>query len=165
MGRQKGIPNRRAWEPEYDAEGGCVLVPLTQGFYARIDPESLPLIQGRVWSYSKPVKSHTGYARSGSFLMHRVVTNASPEDEVDHIDHDGLNNMRRNLRLTDHAGNMLNRRDAPFGVRGTIYFEKRKKLYRVEIKHRGKRHRFGRFKEWADADGARVRALQELGLQ
>ena len=42
--------------------------------------------------------------------MHRQITKAGPGQIVDHIDGDGLNNQRSNLRVTNHAGNMKNRR-------------------------------------------------------
>ena len=42
--------------------------------------------------------------------MHRVITAAPPHLHVDHIDGDGLNNVRANLRLVTPKQNSWNRR-------------------------------------------------------
>lgn len=42
-------------------------------------------------------------------FMHDLILGVAG---VDHIDHDGLNNQRANLRLADHAQNQYNRRAA-----------------------------------------------------
>lgn len=41
-------------------------------------------------------------------LMHRFLMGANPLELVDHVDGDGLNNQRSNLRLTDRSGNAAN---------------------------------------------------------
>lgn len=42
-------------------------------------------------------------------LMHRVIMNAPNHLQTDHIDHDGLNNQRYNLRLCTKRENLCNR--------------------------------------------------------
>jgi len=41
--------------------------------------------------------------------MHRLIIGAKAGEKVDHIDLDGLNNCRKNLRLATHSQNMANR--------------------------------------------------------
>jgi len=80
-------------------------------------------------------KSHTDYAISiikGSIelRMHRLVMDAEPKMIIDHIDGNGLNNCRSNLRFVTAKENAANRRKiAPTSssykgvevVRGKIY--------------------------------------------
>jgi hypothetical protein len=58
----------------------------------------------RKWNWSAARNGHTFYAtRAGSggmrVAMHRAISNAPPDMEVDHINGDGLDNRRENLRL------------------------------------------------------------------
>lgn len=46
-------------------------------------------------------------------LLHRVIMGAPRGAEVDHLNHDTLDNRRANLRLTDKSGNMQNRAPRP----------------------------------------------------
>jgi hypothetical protein len=55
-------------------------------------------------------KKHTSYAMTGdNTLMHRVIMNPPAGMEIDHWDHNGLNNQRKNLRVCTHHENMQNR--------------------------------------------------------
>lgn len=64
------------------------------------------------WRAAK--KNHTAYvvASLGGLLelrLHRVVMDASAIQIIDHIDHDGLNNQRGNLRFVTPEQNSSNR--------------------------------------------------------
>lgn len=119
-GRIKGEPNRfvfghqgkRYWLPIPDSESTHhVLVPLTRGKLARVDRSDLTAIRSFTW-YAYP-SGRTWYAYSHNdgnpVSMHRVITGASEGVEVDHIDGDGLNNSRDNLRVSTRSQNNQNR--------------------------------------------------------
>ncbi len=92
-------------------------IPLTQGKVALIDNEDYSLIKTFRWFSNKMGKLNI-YAVSTIYmkgqpnitlLMHRLLANAPLGVQVDHIDGNGLNNQKSNLRLCDAKGNNCNR--------------------------------------------------------
>lgn len=91
-----------------------VEIPLTRGFVAIVDEEAAAQILGMGSWYARPHRN-TVYAvrqvrRSGgqrNIGMHNVIAGAS---FVDHINGDGLDNRRANLRAATNAQNGQNRR-------------------------------------------------------
>jgi hypothetical protein len=62
------------------------------------------------WTVSKlAARSKTLYARTTiggrALLLHRMIMNAVPGEEIDHIDGNGLNNCKGNLRRIMHFTN------------------------------------------------------------
>ncbi len=81
---------------------------LTGGHTTTFDSDVLENLRAMTW-YAKETCGIL-YAASGqSRLMHRVVTSNEWEC-VDHIDHDGLNNVRSNLRDGSNGINQFNQR-------------------------------------------------------
>ena len=97
-------------------EGDIAYVPLTQGKEAIIDAADVHLVEGFNWFANKG--RYTFYAvrnkptvngkAMGLLRMHRVIVNAPGDMQVDHINGDGLNNRRNNMRLATHAENKRN---------------------------------------------------------
>lgn len=84
--------------PLYDRSGDVV-------GWTVVSPDDRDLVRGRMW------RLNGGYAKSGRLFLHRVVLGLGPgEGSVDHINGDGLDNRRENLRVATHAQNMQNRR-------------------------------------------------------
>ena len=71
-------------------------IPLTQGKFACVDPQDYPALARYKWCAAKQGNSWYAVRTDGNrqFRMHRVIMNAPPGMVVDHIDHDGLNNVR-----------------------------------------------------------------------
>ena len=65
-------------------------------------------------SYVKAVKSPNG---DGAPYLHRLIMDAKKGEQVDHINGDGTDNRRENLRVCDQSQNMANQR-RPAGVSG-----------------------------------------------
>jgi hypothetical protein len=109
-------------------EQPTVLVPLTRGLFAVIDAEDAPLICGHKWhahlgpwtTYARRALS-VGGGKQRWITMHRVLLPLPKGMEVDHIDGDGLNNRRGNLRPSNRAQNGANsrmRKNNTTGYRG-----------------------------------------------
>jgi hypothetical protein len=92
---------------------------LTKGFVTFVSPEDAHFLSEANWFVSAGIKKASQqkkvfYARrkTGSKLirLHRVITDVTTDQEIDHKDHDGLNNRRENLRSCSHSENQSNSR-------------------------------------------------------
>lgn len=146
-----------------------VLIPLrardgSVRAYAIVDAADADWVNQWTWRTSRAEGGY-GYAiryvRSRFISMHREImglVDAGPEIEVDHINRDRLDNRRENLRAVTHAQNMQNRTAKATGVsvhRG-VWFCKRKRKWRAEVKFRGTRYNLGYFA--SEMEAARVAA-------
>jgi hypothetical protein len=98
-------------------------IPLTRGFVATVDDCDYELVSRFSW-HTVSDKGGRNYAYTairiwGSFpakhrhlSMHCMVLGLRPDRirDIDHKDHDGLNNCRSNLRAGSRMENMRNRR-------------------------------------------------------
>jgi hypothetical protein len=151
-------------------EGNIAYVPLTRGYEAVIDAADVPLVERQNWYAS--VEKHTVYAtrtqRFGTkwrfFRMHRVLMGDPPGMEIDHIDSDGLNNMRSNLRVATHAENQRNSRISPknsSGFKG-VSWHKKNRRWHAQISVDGKKLHLGYFDTPEEAHAAYVAASERL---
>lgn len=102
--------------PLIKISGDIAQVCLTRNKWAIIDANDVPLIAKHFWSYSKG-KGTNGYAvtsvykengKQTSLYLHCLLLNDETRI-VDHIDGNGLNNRRNNLRYVTAAQNSANR--------------------------------------------------------
>lgn len=77
-------------------------------------------------------------------LLHRQLLGLTPGDrlQVDHINGNGLDNRRENMRVCSNAQNQQNRHNLPY--RGTCWDASRN-LWRAYVRLAGKEHYLGRF--------------------
>ena len=87
-------------------------VMLTHGYSATVDDADYDAVRRHRWYALRTHQLVYAARRVGSriVLMHRAVLRAPCRRRVDHVDGDGLNNRRRNLRLCSHAQNIRNSR-------------------------------------------------------
>lgn len=145
-------------------------IPLTQGKFALVDDEDFEELSKVKWRANKG--GNTFYAIrsvyfdfiSKSFLMHREILGLNySEFHVDHIDGNGLNNQRSNLRICTHRENMMNRatnKNSTSHYKGVSWARDRKK-WRAEIEVDAKRIKIGCF----ETEKYAARAYNEAAIK
>jgi hypothetical protein len=137
-------------------------IKLTQNQWALVDDEDFDWLNQWKWCATWSKTNNLFYVKRSltvapgkqrSLLLHRVLLGLTWGDglQIDHIDHNPLNNQRRNLRIVTAAENQANRRalklyrNNKIGHSG-ISWDKRRKKWRVSIKQQGilwqKRYKF-----------------------
>ncbi len=99
-------------------------------------------------------------------VLHRVILDAPKGVLVDHINGDGLDNRRKNIRLATAGDNMRNRRlnsNNRSGVSGVCWAKDSRK-WQAQIKVEGHMLYLGQFDELDDAIAARLTAEKEHGF-
>lgn len=152
-----------------------VEIPLTRGFVALVSPEDAEWIKQFKWC-ARPQGNLCYACRKkpgtvGTHLhMHREIMKPPPDMEIDHIDHNGLNNTRGNLRICTRAQNAANMRPPrkeppPSGYRGVYSVPRNpKKPWMSAIKKQQKLHHLGYFETTEEAARAYdAAALEHFG--
>lgn len=155
-------------------------IPLTQGKFAIVDPEDYKRLSRIKWhAHQSP---HTWYAvhsltngkkeRRRNLQMHHLVIAVPPGMFCDHINHNGLDNRKANLRPATHTQNVWNRRKFSGRTFGGYKRHSRSrykgvdwandmKRWRARIRVNGKRIYLGSFKEELDAAKAYDQAAKK----
>lgn len=151
-------------------DGDTAYVTLTRGYVATVDASDVHLIDGYNWAVM-PGKSAIYAVRSiwtdkgsRSVFMHRTIMGEPDGKFVDHIDGDGLNNRRSNLREATGAQNSRNsrlRRNNVSGFKGVSWI-KRPGKWSAQIMVDGKQSHLGFFSDPKEAHAAYVRASEAL---
>lgn len=139
-------------------------IELTQGQVALVDDEDFERINAHKWYawFSRGTGSYYAVRNSPTDVngkrhtiwMHREIMCAKPGEQVDHINHDTLDNQRKvNLRLCTASQNQANHRmrsDNTSGFEGVSYFKQRGK-WKAYVSINGKYKHLGYFATAIDA--------------
>lgn len=82
-------------------------IPLTKGQFTLVDDEDYSYLNQWKWFCEFHMYAVRDY-RGKRMKMHRVIMDAPQGLEIDHIDGNGLNNQKQNLRIVTHAQNQKN---------------------------------------------------------
>lgn len=137
--------------------------------YAIVDEADAPLVQRYCWHVFHTCGNWYANASVGgkTVLMHRLIASPGKHEVVDHINHNGLDNRRVNLRCCSRSVNQQNRRSVQSnntsGYLG-VYLDRRRNKWSAQLRVNGKMRSFGYFADPAQAARARdAAALEHYG--
>lgn len=147
-------------------------IKLTQEKFAIVDDNDFEVLNQFKW-YARASRK-TFYATRNSnprklklpqIQMHRIILGKIPlGKEVDHIDGDGLNNQRKNLRLVTISENAMNKgqySNNKSGYKGVCWNKREKKWSATAKLPNKKQKNLGDFKNIEDAIKARKDFVQK----
>jgi hypothetical protein len=148
-------------------------IPLSQGMVVVVDDCDFSLVKNRKWCavlqngnyYAQTWQRTNG--RYTTKMMHRLILGATRGSVIDHINGNGLDNRRSNLRFCSFSENQWNRKpnkNSKTGVKG-VHWSAKEKKYVAQIREHGKRIMLGSFRSIEEAALAyREKAKQLFGV-
>jgi len=105
--------------------------------------------------------ANTNYCAStingDKLFLHRLILDYDGDDDVDHINHNGLDNRKSNLRIVSHSLNIMNQHNESNGVMKTSSGK-----YRAAIMVNKKSKWLGVFDTFQEAKKVRVDYEKQL---
>jgi len=145
------------------------IIPLTQSKSALVDDEDYEWLNQWKW-YAKHDNHDCYYAARNShkhtIRMHRLIMGLKAYNKklVDHINHDGLDNRRSNLRICTTGQNQFNRipsKNTASKYKGVVHCTSNAN-WQAQIGFKGKRIYIGCFKTETKAANAYDKKAKEL---
>lgn len=145
-----------------------IKIKLSQGMEALIDDEDFSIVKKYEWHVCRVRKSEKFYAHSHILIngkqtkqtMHRLIM-GNADLVIDHINGNGLDNRRKNLRFCKNGQNLCNRgpqKSNKLGIKN-IWFDSDRERFCVDVSFDGKRVFRGRYKTLDQAIVKRDEAL------
>ena len=147
-------------------------IPLTQGKFAIVDPEDYERLAKYKWfairferGYYALRRAKDSKGRQRNVRMHREIMGEPKGKIIDHINHNGLDNRKANLRVVTSQQNTWNKRKQRGGYssryKGVSWF-KRLGKWQVRITYNGKSIFIGYFDDQITAARAYDAKAAEL---
>jgi len=145
--------------------GGPVGIKPAAAGYAKVSCEDYPKLSQYDWLFKQCKRSAYAWriefedGKGKIIYMHRIIMNEPKGLFIDHINHDGLDNRRDNLRIATATQNRRNSRSVKTGTskyKG-VHYRKDFKKYRARITVGNKRISIGHF----DSEEEAARAYDE----
>ena len=147
-------------------------IKLSQDKITLVDDEDYEWLSQYNWHLYTRKKSETIYANTNIYInnkrttkkLHNLLINPSKGFEVDHIDRDGLNNQKENLRIVTRSQNCINRskfRNTTSKFKGVTWHKDNKK-WLAQIRLNKKKYYLGEFINEIDAAKAYNKAAKKL---
>jgi hypothetical protein len=120
-------------------------IPLTQGKFAIVDDADFEWLNQWKWCALKnrntfyAIRSEGKCPHQKVILMHRQILNFPKGFETDHINRNGLDNRRQNLRICTTAQNQWNAKRKAVGA----HFHEKHNKWHARIRHNGKKIHLG----------------------
>lgn len=137
-------------------------IPLNKGAYALVDDADYEFLKQWCWQInwkgyavrSVYLGKVDGLHKKATVFMHRILTAAPPELQVDHINCNTLDNQKSNLRLCTNGQNKSNGvsyKNSTSKYRGVSYHKTSKKKWLAQIQKDKKKLIIGFFEKEEDA--------------
>ncbi len=147
-------------------------IELTHGKTTIVDDKDFSLVADYKWCAQQNRQRHTCYAlthikkngKRTSLQMHQLILDIPEDMQADHIDHDGLNNRRCNLRFATNQQNSFNRKSNEHSssrYKGVCQ-NKRRRKWMAQIMIDGKNKYLGYFANEEDAARTYNKAAERL---
>jgi len=140
-------------------------IPLTRGKFALVDAADYEWLSRHRWSCRGGGNPYAARFQNGKVIwMHREIMQTPEGMVVDHIDGNGLNDLRFNLRNCTHQQNVHNLSKAAHGssIYKGVWKDKHKEKWYAKICHKGVRYWLGTFYDEIEAARAYDHKAVEL---
>lgn len=136
-------------------------IALTQGQVAMVDDEDYEQLSQCKWQAHKYNKTY--YAQNSKKIsMHREIMGNPQNKQIDHIDGNGLNNQKNNLRIVTSRQNHQNLHIERSSIYPGVSWRKDRRKWRSLIRINGKTVSLGHFENEIDAFDAYCDALKNI---
>lgn len=139
-------------------------IKLTRGRVALVDDTDFEWLNQWKWTLLQDKYAHRNAGGGKWIRMHRLIIGAPIGFHVDHINGDGLDNRRSNLRLCSASQNLMNRganKNSRSGYKD-IFWQKDRQRWFVQVMKDGRKYNGGRHKTLEEAIIKRNNLLNSL---